>query len=560
MSIGAADFAATPALDALDENAAAENLAAVGAPQVDLSQQVGVAPGEAHNLALAGSTPDSATAPVAGTDAATAPAAGGSFQLPEAPALTGNAEADIKALSEHRSLLEKARGDLMNQGSQVEQQRQAKEQEALRKRLELEQAERQRFEQERAERHAAIENAIRERAAAAGDIEGARHGDKYTGSQIAAILGGGVAAAFKNMAAAQTGHVGNAENEALAAINQKLQRDQERRVQRLKMSDDDLLQAKYGFKNATDNHRAALNDIDADQATKHLLIAQEAEQKLKALGAPQALIDKSAIVADQKMKAAQAINNIHDREESRKLQAQHYHAEESIARASLGERHEEGEANRELRRDMANEHKSDRSAAAQEKAQRDEEARGVRDPATGETLGLAPTARQATTLNDKLNGQKAYVDAVKAFRDHVAQHGQMLNPLSDEYKERQQLYADAVARGRKARDLGVSTANLSLEHKAFTGSGAGLERKPSLKALDQMIADQERITGGLVKQLVPPRAGARGHGGPASAAPAPVGGPSKEQIQQAIDAVDDKSAPAAVKQKATEVLKAAGYL
>jgi len=111
----------------------------------------------------------------------------------------------------------------------------------------------------------------------------------------------------------------------------------------------------------------------------------------------------------------------------------------------------------------------------------------------GNVIGTASSTRAAKAAADQLAAGQAYKDALAAFRDHIQQYGQLLNPFSDEYKERERLHADAVARGRKAMDLGVSNANLQLEHAIVGGSGAGLNRMASPESLDNLISEADKV-------------------------------------------------------------------
>jgi len=94
----------------------------------------------------------------------------------------------------------------------------------------------------------------------------------------------------------------------------------------------------------------------------------------------------------------------------------------------------------------------------------------VRDPFTGQDRALAHSTKEAQEYDKKLVGAKQYVDALEALKENLSK-GTLLNPYSDDAKLRMTLFNDAVAKGRSARDLGVSNANLNLEHGAFSGPG-----------------------------------------------------------------------------------------
>ena len=75
-----------------------------------------------------------------------------------------------------------------------------------------------------------------------------------------------------------------------------------------------------------------------------------------------------------------------------------------------------------------------------------------------------------------------------------------------------------MAKGRGARGLGVSNANLALEHGAFGGSGVGASRMITPQVIDNMIADARDKSQGTIRTLIPVR------GAQPGAAPAQAGG------------------------------------
>ena len=303
----------------LDQQVAADQKQiAADAPLASMTG--GSAPPEAAN-------PD---APPATGDAVMPPTADAAPQglppVPEPPPPTGDPQQDIqnniaysRQLAAHRELLSQHQAQIGQAQAGANSEKAKAELDAERQRAAQETVERERYAKERDERQAAIDSAVKERGDAAKDLEGSPWSKQTRGSKIMSLIAiaiGGRAAQLSNIARVQLHQAPDAQNEALNAINKEMADEYQRRKDRLASASAGLLEARYGFKDAADNHRAALNDLDADTSAKYRLIAKEAEDRLRRAGAGQAEIDQSAIVNDARQKAAASENEIHLREEA----------------------------------------------------------------------------------------------------------------------------------------------------------------------------------------------------------------------------------------------------
>jgi hypothetical protein len=550
--------------------------------------------------------PDNAAAPQA--PAAAAPPAAALPALgppPPPPALTGDPTKDVQQnLLYHRQLTDYQA--LASQHAQALEQHKAQvESKKADRELAIEQGAAAihndtiaRQNEENARIRKGVDDAVTERAAAYKDLsEGngfldAPLGDKILGAIIFAM--GDRQATLRNVAAAQLGQASNFQNEGLKTIQGIMERRYQQKLQRLKAASDNVLEARYGFKDAQENHRAALNDLDTDLAANYRLAGKEAEQQLRARGADAATAAGNAVVAGLYEKAADAESKIHEREEELGVKRETAAATALLAKAHLGlaERTaaateaQRGETNSEARsrialtRDqmrLAHQDRQDaidaRRGAADEKKAEAKDAKTLRDPDTGEPIAEMPTARAVQTASDKLVASRAYSQGLRELAEDIEKNGHVGSSLpiigTEAGRKREELHANVVARGRKALDLGVSNANMQLEHQAIGGSGAGLSRMGSPEVLRKIADDNDafanqrlRSAGKTVPGAVPPAAktGGAPAGGrevttspPAQTVPQPV-------IDQAWAAVNDPKAPAAVKAKAMRALTAAGQL
>jgi hypothetical protein len=184
-----------------------------------------------------------------------------------------------------------------------------------------------RLQQEEAQRRAAEEAAYQQRlaqqrqdiaahttarAAAIGDIESGKwRADKSAGGKITSILAqvlGGIGAGLSAAGGHPTGNLGQ------QAIDRVMDREYAHMQDRVNNENQAIQQARFGYRDAEDNHRAALNDLDADMAAKYKLVASDAEAQMRARGAAPEQIQQNEIVTGSLQKAAQYEDQIHARE------------------------------------------------------------------------------------------------------------------------------------------------------------------------------------------------------------------------------------------------------
>jgi hypothetical protein len=588
-----AGYADEGGLANFDEDAAIQNLASVGAglPRPEVDAVSGGAP-TAPDVAAPAPAPE-LMAPDLGQEAPgipappapaapppTAPAANpqtAAFdialpEIPQRPQLTGNHEQDVQLMSDWQEKLADYHQKLTSASTQVQQRQQGVLSDQAKKQLQVEtanlaarKAEEAKAEAQSRRWQSAIDHAVQEKMRARKDLESGP--DKLHGGQIVAAIFGAIGASLQNMAAIQAGHAGNYENQALNVINAKMKQKYEQRKERLAAAGDELLEARYGAKDANEAHRLALNDLDADQSAQYRLIAREAEARLRQLGIPEAQIKTNEVVVNALQKAAAAEGQIHERQASRENQRQASAATLALAKANLGERRSEyrgtlDERQREfdLRRKEAEDKAKEKADAAKEKADAALEARAIRDPETDEIIRYAPTPRGVEKVVDKQTAARAYSQGLRELADDIEKNGRVGSDLpiigTEAGKRRKELHANVVARGRKALDLGVSNANMQLEHSAIGGSGAGLDRIASPEVLRKIADDNDKFAAQRLRGGTAPAKKA-----PAREAPAPATGkPSTDQVNAAYRILDRKDVSPKDRQTAVDILTAAGVL
>lgn len=506
----------------------------VPADDVDMaaadSQQGATGAEGLHTPVEPGSTPGPATA--APPDPFALPQFEELQQLPPRPVPTGDAAKDIaaltdwtRALDERHAELERRKGALATFAAGVGAQKGRKEAEVAAVEADKRAKEQARFAAEKQRRQQVIDDAVTARVSAYRDLERAPWDQPRTGGQIAALIASGVGQALQNVAAIQVGAAPNAQNEAAKAIDAKMKRDYDARVLKLKAAGDAVLAAQYGYKTADENHRAALNALDADTAAKYRLIAKDAADQLAQAGVPTAQINSDMLVVGNLQKAAAHEQQIHDRELARANGA-------AMAAANLHERRAEFGANMGERRREFDERQRDREAAkkdkADEKQAKEDQSTMVRD-ARGVEVGHAPSPRVVKPMQDRLI---QYDDAIKSAEDLLAyrrEHGILgALPTGDAY-DRAVL---AVAATTQANASDATTA-----HEAGTLKKMGLVDE---RAIEKTIEHLKARQAAFLKQLRPIGGGAGGEGGAAGgrwvAVPARLADKYKGKTELQIDA------------------------
>lgn len=444
--------------------------------------------GQIPQSAIPGPPPDATVAapapPTPGPDVAVAPPPAPAGQAPAAtlpplaappprPPLTGDPEKDTQANLEwsrqadawhanalaHQSVIDTKKASV--QASEADREAKAAEvAETQRQQLQAQAAAR------RAENQKAIDQSVQERMAAQKDLETK---DKLTGGKIVALIAGALGAARQDMASAQAGHPTVHPNAAMEVMKQMADTEYERKKNRLANASDALLQARYGYKDSEDNHRAAMNDLDADTSAHYKLIAKEAESQLRQAGAGSAEIASNEIVNSANQKAAEYENGIHEREEKQATERQHYHAEEALTGEHLGLEKQQIAATIASRRDSLDERKDARAdrneqkeldrearaAAAKEKKDKETDALTINDPKTGLPMSKVATAKVKDKVASDVAAVEHYDQITHEYADHIDKYGTLSNPLSKEYKDRASLAAQVKAAGAALPNSGI---------------------------------------------------------------------------------------------------------
>lgn len=604
------DRAAAPGMEGLNVDQISQDVATAGQPIVPQNagpvvQPAGAAPPAGPTTAAA--VPEVAEAPAqpeaqqAPDDTEKAEAAASIGAPPKRPALTGDPTKDVQSnlewsrqLTDYQTALERKSGEIAKRDADVNARRAEKERAAEEAALSRRQAEVDAYQQQRAVRQQAIDASVAEKASA---LQAAKEGGKPSwGEGIANAVSIALGSIGQGLMLA--GKVSGARNEGLEAVKRNIDADHQRRTERLKAASDAVLEARYGLKDAADNHRAALADIDADRAAKFRLIAAEAAQQIKAQGGGDQDVKTNQVVVDSLQEAAKSEDAIHAREEATQVRRETAAATNKLAGAhlDLAERsaaalESDRRANRVERRDEFDIKREDRAAAAAEKKAAAEQKkaddidkRTLRDPDTGDEIVVLSRPGAVDKAAKELTAARAYSQGLRELADDIDKNDRvapalpLIGNVTEASKRRDELHANAVARGRKALELGVSNANLQLEHSAVGGAGKGLGSMGSPAVLRKIADDSDRFanerlraSGKVVGAAIPPseKSGGAPAGGrplaPKDAPAAPTkpsapGKPTQRQIDQAWKALDDPNAPKEVKQRAVEALTAADLL
>lgn len=301
--------------------------------------------------------------------------------------------------------------------------------------------------------------AARDAASAAEDaFAGHTFHDYWSGKGV----GKRIAAGFGLFAGGTGAGLVGGENPAAQALYRDMDRDfakqtadvnRMRDVAKMKSGDVNDLAVQQGHENAA----LAIKFAKANEAT-----AAEMVQRLTEAGIPLKEAESNATVQGLRARA----------EEKRREALQHY---DRTFSASTSKKEVEGTG-------------APGSMAAQRLALQKQKLI-LRDPDTGEELGMEPTPQAVSHQGEQLSKLGAYRDKVKELADHIEAHGHLVNPLSQDYKVRESLVADVQAMGRGVKGIQASDAGQKLEHMIIGGSGTGLSRSADPKVL-RSLADE----------------------------------------------------------------------
>lgn len=141
-------------------------------------------------------------------------------------------------------------------------------------------------------------------------------------------------------------------------------------------------------------------------------------------------------------------------------------------------------------------------------------ARIVRDPVTGEELGMAPRPGDVSKLAGTISKVSTYEHAIYKLADHIEKHGHMTgyNPFGNTkfgpiYKERENLIADVQAMGRPLKEIQGTDAGAKLEHEVIGGSGLGATRAADPKVLRHLAVQARQQVNEKMRAMLTPMPG-----------------------------------------------------
>lgn len=422
----------TPGMEGIDVDQISRDIAASGQP-TNVQPQGAVVPGTQPPPFVPGTSAPATQVPVGNpplqaqqppTREETTEATKDVGAPPTRPKLSGDPAKDVQTnlewsrqLTDYQTALERKSGEIAKRDADINSRRAEHEAEAERLVAEQRAAEQQAYKAQRAQRQQAIDSSVAEKAAAYSDLkDGGKKGFGATLADAVAIALGGIGQGLM-----LAGHVQGAKNEGLEAVNRQIAADYQRRKDRLAAASDSVLEARYGFKDAADNHRAALADLDADRAARYRLIAAEAAQQLKAQGASDQDVKTNQVVVQSLKEAAKSEDAIHAREEATQVHRETAAATNKIAEAHLGlaqasldetrSQHHETAAEARARLDLARQSEADRhgdrqAALDEKKAEKDKAA----------TVG---SVRQNAVLGNIAEAEKAVKDVGEVSLDAI---------------------------------------------------------------------------------------------------------------------------------------------
>jgi hypothetical protein len=509
-----------PGLEGIDVDKVSQDVAAVGQPPG--AMPVGpVVPQAPPAITETPAAPPPAAAPAVPeekppSDTEEKEAAATVGAPPSRPKYTGDPTKDVqlnldwsRQLTDYQTALDRKAGEIAARDADVTAKRAEREAQAEREAATARQAQQEAYQAERAQRQQAIDSAVAEKASALADAKdgGKRSFGEAIADAVAIALGG------YGQGLMLAGHVAGARNEGLESVNRLIAADDARRRERLKNATDVTLEARYGFKDAEANHRAALADIDADRAAKYRLIAAEAAQQIRQRGGDDQAVKTNQVVVSALQEAAKSEDAIHAREEATQVHRETAASTNKLAEAHLNLAERQAKATESQRREMNYEHrrefdlreedrrdaKSDKRSAAEKKAADDLDKRTLRDPDTGEEIVVLSRPGAVDKAADKLTASRAYSRGLRELADDAEKNERVapalpfIGNVTEASKRRDELYGNVIARGRKALELGVSNNNLQIEHQNVGGSGKGLSSMPSPEVLRKMADDNDAV-------------------------------------------------------------------
>jgi hypothetical protein len=409
---------------------------------------------------------------------------------PTRPKLTGDPTKDNQAnlewsqqLGDYQVTLAKRQGELAKHADTVAADKAKREAEEERRVASVRQAEATEFQARQQARQQQIDDAVKEKQAAYTDLKnpsGTSFADRL-GAAIAIALGGiGQGLMLK-------GHVAGAQNEGLNAVNKSIEQEHQRKLERLKSASDSIMEARYGFKDAADNHRAALNDLDADRAAKYRLIASEAEAQLRAQGVSDADIKTNAVVLNALQEAAKSTDTITAREEQRETERTKAQAELALTKEHLDLSRDTLAETKRQHRDTGYEHKREfdlkdqeardkaaAAAAAKADKQKDADEKEIVRDENNKPIGRVPSGRGGAAQFATRDADYGRADEqLQALVEDIKKNG--ARPVTPEaIRHRQTLEENAKIGVATVSPLGKTNEAMEAEGASIGALGTGV--------------------------------------------------------------------------------------
>lgn len=271
------------------------------------------------------------------------------------------------------------------------------------------------------------------------------------------------------------GNLGGGRNEALDYINNGITRDFDAQKAQLTSRENIAKLRREHVKDLQSALQNELSEMHVRQGVALNALADKGEAMLIRRGIPAEQAKQDVDV--QKLRVAAAdkkLEGVKGLAEMKQKQAQLAltYAQAAKDRAAPGQ----------AREDAANA----RADAAKLKADAELEKLVVNDT-QGNPIGLTGSAKAKDKIAVDQAATESYVDKARAVIADIKVNGHILNPLSEAGRRRSSMVADLQSAGRSASGIQASDAGAHLESEMIGGSGVGLNRTASPRALEELL-------------------------------------------------------------------------
>jgi hypothetical protein len=316
--------------------------------------------------------------------------------------------------------------------------------------------------------------------------------DKSTGNKVLA----GIA-----MLTGALGRTNNKDNPGMNMINDAIERDFRMQQARIEKQKTNVSEARAQYQTGLEQKQQDLADNKLKEAAAYNTAAAKltALKMKQGMSLEQAKTDGDVVALKQKgqqtvLATLKDIHGQHVQDEQLKLERQKVGIEQQNASNS---------------RDRLKMDKQDRKDASEQKRQDAFDARTVRDE-NGNPVGMASSTRTVAQYGKDIAASKSYMEKVDELAKHIEKHGRILNPYSDDAKERQSLMAEVQSLGRQVSGIQASDAGQKLEHEMIGGSGIGLSSTANPSVLRALAAHAHEKTMAQLRSSLTPMSGQSG--------------------------------------------------